>query len=493
MGVIRRQSIQTSIFTYFGMALGYVNVVLLFPKFFEPEQFGLTRVLIAVVTIASRFAVVGSPNSIIRFLPKLQDDRFSALGLLRQTLMVVFIGLALVAAGLLIGKPWILDHYRETSDIFVHFYYLLFPLLVFEVAFQVLTAYLRAMYRTVIGIFYREVFLRACTSVLIALYYLEIVDFNLFMLLFTAQYGIISAGLALSLRKNMTVNLLELQAVKLAPPLRNDMLKYGVFTFLSGIGSVLAVNIDIVMIGSMAGLGEIAFYSVAVYVVALIRVPYTALSNVATPVVADAWKKEDTAKIQDIYSRTSINQLVIGTLLFVGIWANELNIFRILPPEYESGKWVLFIVGVARLLELAFGIGNNIITLSKWYMMDVYANALFLVLAVLTNYMLIPKYGIVGAAIATAICLTVLNLIRFVFLRAKFGFNPFSWKSLVVVLLGWGSYIISTFIPVQENLVVDICIRSAVIVVSFVPLALILNLSEDINQFGYSILKQLRR
>lgn len=480
MGMIRKQSIQTSVLSYLGVALGYINVVLLFPKFFEPEQFGLTRVLIAVITIAARFAVVGSTNSIIRFYPKLKDENGGGFGLAKQTFQVVFVGLLLVTVFLIAGKPWILEHYKERSDLFGQFYQLIFPFLIFEVTFQVFTAYLRAMYRTVISIFFREVFLRMSTTALIGLFYFDLIDFDMFMMLFVAQYGVLALSLLVALGKQVKLNSQDSSSA-LQKPLRIEMLKYGVFTFLSGMGTVLAVNIDVVMVGSMVGLGEVAFYTVAIYVVALIRIPYTALSNVATPIVADAWKHEDMTKIQDIYSKTSINQLLAGVLLFVGIWANEHNIFSILPDGFQAGKWVLFFVGLARLAELSLGVGSGIITLSKSYLVDVYANAIFLVVAVISNYFLIQIYGITGAAIATALSLGVLNLSRFIFLKAKFKFDPYTWKSLVTVLLGCGSYLISTFIPIQENLIVDICLRSAAIVVLFVPLALILKLSEDVN------------
>lgn len=491
MGIVRRQSIQTSIFSYLGIGLGYINVVLLFPKFFEPEQFGLTRVLIAVITIGARFAVVGSTNSILRFYPKLKESAGGGRVLAKQTMQVVLVGLALVALFLLLARPWILDHYQEKSDLFRNFYQLLFPFLVFEVTFQVVTAYLRAMYRTVISIFFREVFLRFSTTVLIALFHFELIDFTWFMALFVSQYGIMAVSLAIVLSRE--VNFSSNAAEVLPSSTRLDMLKYGVFTFLSGMGTVLAVNIDVVMVGSMVGLESVAFYTVSIYVVALVRIPYNALSNVATPIVAEAWKNDDRSKIQDIYSKTSTNQLLVGTLIFIGIWANERNVFTILPEGFEAGKWVLFTIGIARLIEMALGVGNSIISLSKWYLVDVFSNAAFLLVAVALNYLLIPLYGIVGAALATGLSLGILNLIRFVFLKFKFDFDPFSWRSVVILLLGAASYAISLLVPEQENIIIDIAFRSSVILAVFVPIALILKLSTDVNELLAATLKRFQQ
>ena len=139
MGVIRKQSIQTSILSYLGVGLGYINVVLLFPKFFEPEQFGLTRVLIAVIGVSAQFALFGLTNAIIRFFPKFKEgDERTHHGMLGWALFSGLVGTVVVAAVLLIARPWVVDHYQEKSELFVHFYYLLLPYLFFEVCFQIL-------------------------------------------------------------------------------------------------------------------------------------------------------------------------------------------------------------------------------------------------------------------------------------------------------------------------------------------------------------------
>ena len=63
-----------------------MNVVLLFPRFFSPEEFGLTRVLVAAVGILSQFALFGMVNSVIRFFPFFKDKDAGHNGLLSRAL-----------------------------------------------------------------------------------------------------------------------------------------------------------------------------------------------------------------------------------------------------------------------------------------------------------------------------------------------------------------------------------------------------------------------
>ena len=102
--MIRRQSLQTSAISYLGVGLGYINVVLLFPKLFEPEQFGLTRILIAVVGVSAQFALVGLTNTIIRFFPRFKEgDEKRHHGILGWALMSGLIGTMVLALVLLVA------------------------------------------------------------------------------------------------------------------------------------------------------------------------------------------------------------------------------------------------------------------------------------------------------------------------------------------------------------------------------------------------------
>ena len=49
MGIIARQTIKGSVYSYLGAAIGFINVGLIMPQIFSTEQIGLTNLLIAVV------------------------------------------------------------------------------------------------------------------------------------------------------------------------------------------------------------------------------------------------------------------------------------------------------------------------------------------------------------------------------------------------------------------------------------------------------------
>lgn len=455
--------------------------MLLFPAFFEPEEFGLTRVLIAVIGITGQLALFGMTNAIIRFFPRFKDgDEINHNGLLLYALQWAFVGVVGVWILLCVGQNWVIEYQGADSKFFSNFYYLLFPFLAFEVLYQITASYTRALYHSVINVFFKEVFLRITTTVLIFAYYLNWLNFETFMLCFVLQQSLLGLGMLVYLKKIGKLGLKK-NASFYTKELTGEIWKYRSFTAMTNVSAHFLMAIDILMISMLIDLGNTAFYAVAFYIVALINIPRNAMANISLPVVSDAWKRDDLQEIQQVYSKTSINALVIGTLIFVGIWANHANIFKILPAEYAGGKLVLLFVGLARLADIGFGLNGGIISTSKWYKFDTYANFLLLALTVILNLVFIPKFGLTGAAMATAIALVVFNILKFSFLWTKFRFNPFRFQSVLTVLLGVAVYGVSTFVPVQQHFVQDILVRSSLIIALFLPAAYALQLSKDAN------------
>lgn len=72
MGIIARQTIKGSIYSYLGAIIGFINVALIMPQIFSTDQIGLTNLLIALSTILGQFGSLGMINVTIRQFPFLE-------------------------------------------------------------------------------------------------------------------------------------------------------------------------------------------------------------------------------------------------------------------------------------------------------------------------------------------------------------------------------------------------------------------------------------
>ena len=69
MGIIAKQSIQGTIVTYLGVAVGFVTTFFVLTRFLTAEEIGLARVLVDAATLFIGLAQLGTSASIIRFYP----------------------------------------------------------------------------------------------------------------------------------------------------------------------------------------------------------------------------------------------------------------------------------------------------------------------------------------------------------------------------------------------------------------------------------------
>ena len=77
----------------------------------------------------------------------------------------------------------------------------------------------------------------------------------------------------------------------------NEIFKYCLLIFLSGAASSIILDIDKSMLSSILTVENVAYYSVAVFIAAVIEIPGRAMFQILSPVVANAINKNHYKKI----------------------------------------------------------------------------------------------------------------------------------------------------------------------------------------------------
>lgn len=492
MGIILRQSVQNTIISYIGVALGFVVTIWLYPQILTAEQYGLTRVLLSLAMVSTQFANLGMKNTIIRYFPFFRDKDKNHHGFLFLSLIIPLIGLLFLSVLLVLFRSNIIRYFIERSELLVEFYWFILPLAFFILFFHVLTSFIQALYDTVMSSFLMNIAVRILVVLALITYSLGWISFEQFIFIFVLNYAIILLALIIYLFKITSVSL-KPNFSFLRKPLVKSIFNYSMFAFFGGVASILVSNIDIIMLSSMAGLEETGIYAIAFYIGSAITITRTSIYKISSPVIADAFKEKDYNLIEDIYRRSSLNQIIAGGLLFCGVIANLENLINLLPPAYSGGALVIIIIGVANIFDMATGINGGIILNSKHYRFDLWSTLFLIVVTVALNYLLIPVYGIVGAAIGTASAIFLYNSLKVIFVWIHFSMQPFKWQMLLVLLIGGLTLLLSFQIPFVRNLFLDILIRSVIVTILYLVPILTLKISDDLNNLAAESLKRIGR
>jgi hypothetical protein len=186
MGVVRKQSILSSIFTYIGFGIGAINILILFPKYFTTEQIGLTRILLDVALLFSTVCTLGSIPLTLKFFP------FYKTYVPEKKNDLPFITIALCAIGCLLlmiavpwMKPWILRKFGARSPLFIDYFDLIYPFTITLTFFSLFEAYAWSLKKTVLSNALKEFAFRILTTILILLFIAGIINFSSFISLYS--------------------------------------------------------------------------------------------------------------------------------------------------------------------------------------------------------------------------------------------------------------------------------------------------------------------
>lgn len=490
MGIVRNQAIKNSFFSYIGVALGYVNVIMLFPAFFTSEQFGLINLMTSVAFVYAQFSSIGLVNAITKYFPFFKNDDKKHNLFLSYVIILSVSGFAITTLLFFLLKPVVIKSYLDNSKLFVDYFVFLVPLSLFTLGYNVFEALTRVIFKTVLSTFVREVVIRLLTTLDILLFVFKIIDFEGFVYIFVGIYGL-SALIILSQIISSKEYKFEFSVKGLNREKFVELLKYGTYNLFSGAAMFVGQKIDIMMIGSMIGLSIVGAYSLYLYIATVIYVPMKALSKISVPVIANSWKENNIAQINDIYKRTSLIQIIFGVLLYVGVIINKHNLFMILKkPEYIQNFDIFYFVGLAILIDVAVGLNSEIIASSKYYRYDALFNLILLIVSVISNFIFIPILGGVGAAIAASISFFVFNFIKWLFLFLKYKMQPVSFKQIFVIIIGFVCLLVNYFIPQVSNIYVDIFFRSSIVSTVYLVILYFTKISSDLND-RVSIYKNL--
>lgn len=477
MGLIEQQTIKGTFYSYLGVVIGFINLAILSPVIFTTGEIGVTQVMMAMATIIAQLGGLGFSNVTNRLFPWFRDRESGHNGFLSLGLLITAAGFLITAILMIFWLPGFEEANREKSDLLSDYAYYLPVLVGMIMFFTLLDNFCKVLFNAVIGTFLREFVLRVINLGLILMFHFGVIGFSGYVSGFVLSQAIPAVIIIIYLAGRGEFRLTGFSSF-LDRKLIREIISLSGYGVIAGLSGIAITNIDKYMVNNHIGLSGAGVYSIAVYFATLILIPARMIGKISIPIVAEAWKREDTVIIGNIYKRSSINQYLVGLLIMVGLLGNFHNIFAFLPEEYGGTESVILLFAITNIINVSAGISQYILGTSPLYKYYSYLMLLLIILVLITNYLLIPAMGITGAALASLISMTIFTSLTVFILWKRYKLWPYSFLHLKATVCAVLILLMSNLIP-EMNLYVDVVVRSSVIVFLFGVVTLVCNLSAD--------------
>ncbi len=463
MSVVARQGFKYTIIGYLGFILGALSTYFVFP--FNFAFYGKLRFVLTTSEILVPIVVFGLSYANVRFFHQAQKDgkhqNLLSLSLLAVVLnFIVFVGL------------FFLFHYffpQFKKEEWWSLKNLILPLVLVLSLSHVFNRYVSNYKRIVVPNIFENIFPKLANLIAFCFFiFLGMTEATAFGLFF-GMFVLSLIGYASYANKLEKIQPDFSTGYVHEKNLWKSILNYSFFGFLGNIGNYIAIKIDNVMIGVSLGMEELGVYATLYAIISLISIPQLGLFNISAPIINKAIAEKNMEELDRFHKKTSLSLFFLGAVLFSCILAG----FPFLASFIKNGTMlresepVVWILGSAILIDLATGFNGNIISMSKYYRFNIVIMLFLAALTVTLNFYFLEKtnFGIVGVAMATAISLTIYNIIKVLFNYIKFKVHPLTIEMIFVSIISTLAITVAIVLPNFESNLLNLVYKPAVVLV----------------------------
>ena len=426
MGIVLRQGLRNILISYVGLAIGFVNTILILPRLLAPAQIGLGQMLIALATISAQVAAFGFSSTTLRYFPYFRNREAGHSGFLPLLLGLPLALFAVVGTALLLAKPLVLRLYDADALLLAPHYHVAVELGLVILVFSMLDAYLRALFHTVFSSFLQEILVRVLNMAAAAAFALGYIPFGVYVGAYVATYSLCCLLLLAYLARIGELHWRPTRAVFGVRPLR-ELLRFSGFAVLGNISATVLVTIDALMVSALLSLSAAGIYAIAFNMSTALQLPFRALNKTAFPLIAEYWKAGKMTEMADFYRRSTRLNTVVGCYLALGIGLNLDFVYGLINrPAYAVGSTAVLLLLAGRLADGIAGVHGIIVVTSPRSRLDLLFTFSLAATIGGLNWLLIPRLGLSGAALGNCLALVSINAARSVFVWRAYGLQPFT-------------------------------------------------------------------
>jgi O-antigen/teichoic acid export membrane protein len=461
---------------------------------YGPAQLGFYVLGTTLVQIANILSQFGMDNGVVRYVAhyRAEGDARRVRGTVIQALLVTFVLSAVLSILLFLGarflaekvfdKPFLETMFRAFS-VSLPFFTIMSMALWITQGFQTVKyqTYVQDVVRPLLNLAFIAVFYLLGVQVLgaVAAYILSM---------------IFGAVLALYYLRRVFPNLLN-RRVK--PKFESRALfRASAPMIVASFTQQVIPWIAVLVLGAFEAVRVVGIYNVAFRTAALSTLVLFAFSGIFSPMVSNLYRRGLSQDLSYLYKDVSRWAFTGAFAFFLMTVLLARDIMAVFGDEFIWGWPVIVVIAAAQLFSSSVGPTARVLAMTGHQRIVMFATLGSAAAAAALNLLMVPIYGIFGAAAGTAAAMVLVNVVTMLSVHRFLGFWPYSVRYAKPVIAGLMAatsvYLARLVLPAYTG-ATALLIFAPLFLGVFVMLLVALGLSPSDRQFLASFWAAVRR
>lgn len=405
-------------------------------RYLGPAEFGILAVGISIMTVFANLSVIGLNDGITRFIPFYgARNKSGRIKMMLRTGTTVTLSISLfIAAIIYLNAEWLSVHVfnNDKTKPVIQLFSVLIP---FHALFLFFTGVMRGLKKMAVITLTRNIFWWGSNILMVGVIALLKLDLSYFTLgFFLALLLALSYYLVKFRRDELYMRLKEV------PPEQGAGKELMVFSFpltLTSLFQLFRDRTDILIIAAFLPAASIGHYYAAYPFAMILTVVLFSINRIINPVVSETVGEGNIILTKKIFKDFAVLsfQLTLPMFLFIFFFAEKIVIFAY-GRSFVEAAVLLKILSAGYFLNAATGPFGEFLRAFDKTKFVFYISACGGVSNVVMMLLLIPLYGVKGAAFAALFSLVVMVLLGLAFCQKILKINPFNMSYFKTTLIG---------------------------------------------------------
>jgi O-antigen/teichoic acid export membrane protein len=204
-------------------------------------------------------------------------------------------------------------------------------------------------------------------------------------------------------------------------------LTYSFTLVLAALMGVVINKIDIVMLGMMTANQEVGIYQITIQLSNVAAILLIVFNTVFAPRISNMFHESKYEELKNLYVKAtrilSLLSIIVTSILILGS-SFFLNLFG---EVFAQGQMSLILRTVGQFVNIAVGGVWFMLSMTGRPKFQMYANIVAFTMNIILNFVLIPKYGMNGAAFASMVTIIFMNIVGYIVVSRQFNVKVFKY------------------------------------------------------------------